>query len=486
MPKTMKFNIDKIKTIYKNLTIRACEKNTILKITNIRLLKNDSHNIMFNCDIPKQIRAFLLSTSENYPIIVYCDDNGNIQNSLVHKILMFDRTRVLENKFKEKEENLWFSIDNILSYLKNRDPVDIYGYTPLMIAAKKGYYFILNMLIKHGSNINLRSYSGESLLSLAVKNGNVKIINFLLKFIFLNNNVHEKIQYNFYKELFNIKENLNINNDLSLIKICNKYYCKYQKYDKDNLNISPIYILKLLLKHKLDVNFINEYEMDIDRYCIKCKKYNSYYNYSNNLPEYCVICKETDMIDVTKCSKCKIRVASYNTLGLIPQYCYICKKDNMYNVTDRMICTESPLLCAIKRKNVEMIEILLKEKNININIQDYQGLTPINMTCLEPSNEDNQRIIKLLLKNKNINVNIPDKYNITPYERVFKYTILNSNYFSIKKELLNLLKKKGANTTISDIDCNCNEYKKCCKCNHWRSNYNNPIDNLKKMGYYFK
>ena len=47
--------------------------------------------------------------------------------------------------------------------------------------------------------------------------------------------------------------------------------------------------------------------MDVDRYCIKCKKYSSYYNYSNNLPEYCVNCKETAQKYLIKSIHLKIK-----------------------------------------------------------------------------------------------------------------------------------------------------------------------------------
>jgi len=86
-------------------------------------------------------------------------------------------------------------------------------------------------------------------------------------------------------------------------------------------------------------------------YCFECKKDGmincvaktkckcgkiSCFNYAGEKPEYCLNCKNMEMINVsqTKC-KCGKTTATYNFEGQKPCYCSICKEPDMVNVRQK-------------------------------------------------------------------------------------------------------------------------------------------------------
>jgi ankyrin repeat protein len=70
----------------------------------------------------------------------------------------------------------------------------------------------------------------------------------------------------------------------------------------------------------------------------------------------------------------------------------------------------SALHLAVHDNNIELLELLLKNKNININIQDKSGVSALHFAVLY----NNIELLELLLQNKNIKVDIQDIRGTTP------------------------------------------------------------------------
>ena len=67
------------------------------------------------------------------------------------------------------------------------------------------------------------------------------------------------------------------------------------------------------------------------------------------------------------------------------------------------------------KEHKQFITLLLKRKDININIQNEIGNTPMHLAVNNPFTD----IVKELLKFKDINVNIQNNYGYTPMHLLF-------------------------------------------------------------------
>jgi len=105
---------------------------------------------------------------------------------------------------------------------------------------------------------------------------------------------------------------------------------------------------------------------------------------------------------------------------------------NIFNTSNKE--GYAPLTLACYRGNIEVVKIILKQKNY-INVNSNMG-TPL-MAATVKGNTD---IVKLLL-NANADVNLPDSSGTTPliFATIFKYT-----------PIIKMLLKENADKTIKD------------------------------------
>ena len=102
-------------------------------------------------------------------------------------------------------------------------------------------------------------------------------------------------------------------------------------------------------------------------------------------------------------------------------------KNSNINLKDGSDMT--PLMLAIKSKNINIIKYLLKNDNLNINQTNNEGHTALHMAC----NYENENIVELLLENKKIDVNVQDNQN--KYTALM-YSVALNNY-NITNMILN-------------------------------------------------
>jgi len=99
----------------------------------------------------------------------------------------------------------------------------------------------------------------------------------------------------------------------------------------------------------------------------------------------------------------------------------------------------TPLMLASMKDRREVVKVLLKQKNINVNQQDVKvGLCAIE--CASMSN--NKEIVKLLLKNENIAVNQQDNIGAT--------ALMWASFHGYKKVVKMLLQHKDINVNQED------------------------------------
>jgi ankyrin repeat protein len=125
----------------------------------------------------------------------------------------------------------------------------------------------------------------------------------------------------------------------------------------------------------------------------------------------------------------------YNNKNIIE---LLLTKDININIKDGN--GNTPLMISIKTKNSIIINYLLSNENININSINNIGETALHIAC----NNEKENIVELLLKNKDININIQDLEN--------KYTPLmyavSLNNFNITNVLLS---NSSINILLQDV-----------------------------------
>ncbi len=114
---------------------------------------------------------------------------------------------------------------------------------------------------------------------------------------------------------------------------------------------------------------------------------------------------------------------------------------------------------AINNKNTYIAELLLEQKNIDVNLQDKLGDTALHMALKKGSKID---LIEYILKNKNIDINLQDKSgNAALHLLALKYfgyenKRLLDNFLSYNHINLNL--KNKSNETALDLAENEHNY----------------------------
>ena len=112
-----------------------------------------------------------------------------------------------EIKYEEKTILHWAAnfgqtsvIEYICRFVEDKNPSDIWGVTPLHLAAENGYLDIVQFLMKFLSNDrNPKSYGCTSVLDMAARSGHLEVFKYLMTFANYDN--LKAIKGNFLKEL---------------------------------------------------------------------------------------------------------------------------------------------------------------------------------------------------------------------------------------------------------------------------------------------
>jgi ankyrin repeat protein len=117
-------------------------------------------------------------------------------------------------------------------------------------------------------------------------------------------------------------------------------------------------------------------------------------------------------------------------------------------------------ICYVDTNKIEILKLLLKLPDINVNIQDKYKENILHSAC----EENNIKIVKLLLAHPNIDVNIKNKYERTPLYIACRY-----NNIELAKLLLT---HSNIDVNVKDVDGDTPLYYAC---------KNNQIDIVKLL-----
>ncbi|CAG0889491.1 unnamed protein product [Darwinula stevensoni] len=92
----------------------------------------------------------------------------------------FQQQRMLYRLLKSVEDNDEQGTSELLDRGVEVNSVDVYGWTPLMLAAFHGHHELTKCLVKRGANISLRNKNGLSAFDLALHQGHLGLVDYLI------------------------------------------------------------------------------------------------------------------------------------------------------------------------------------------------------------------------------------------------------------------------------------------------------------------
>lgn len=272
------------------------------------------------------------------------------------------------------------------------------GITPLTVAAEKGNMEIIKLLVNNGANVNDKSSYGFTPLIAAASAGNNEVIDYLLA-----HGADTTAKDDLGKTAIIYASN--INNAKSVLSLSKKD--KYSVNLPDNSGNTPLiyaaqhgYVnhINTLLANGANPDYRNP-ETGISALSIAAAAGNS------------------NMIRALgKNGKANLNISDLQ--GRTPIF-YAIEQDKMDGVRALIILGadinvqdfegETPLMLALKKKNIDCANLLLKQKNINVNLKDNAGNTAANYAAKLASIAPAQKLVAA-----NVDLSVADSDGNTP------------------------------------------------------------------------
>lgn len=272
----------------------------------------------------------------------------------------------------------------ILEYKPDINVKDKYNRSPLIIASKKKYWDVVRMLIAQGADVHHQDYKGNNALNYVLKAGNLSIRELLL----LNNVQH------------------NVDSIFTEVRLGNSE------------------LIKKLLDQGLDVNLQNNLQDTLLMQAIK----------SDSKEIFNLLLKAGADINI---KNNRTKTAFYIALETSDRFEYV--KTLLKSGIDVNSPIDSfgrtPLMIAIERNDEDLINLLLRHKDIDIDIVDNDGRSALVYTLnTNMSFTVKLKIVNLLL-GKKPNLNIQDIWG-----QSLLFTVINNRgYLPIIKSLLDYM-----------------------------------------------
>lgn len=385
---------------------------------------------------------------------LFVENGANLDALNEHKHSILHTAIKTNNIYKVKSLLNFNAYINTIGYDDN---------TPLHFALSKKNNFhdknkdnkiaIIKLLLDHNPNFNLYNINGETPIDILFSNNKnyklddlITIINLFLKKnyivdIYEINHLHKMLSHdNYGNRDFDINQNININNIIFKLFLDNGVDISkttdnnlHQLFSYINISI-PINIIETFIEKNTDINSLDKHENTslhiLFREFFK-KDYNMIFKSNNN----------HDILYIIKLLLEKgLNINIQNDKGQTPLH-ILCKEyfDTQYNMRYGIYNHND---------NYDILQIvkLLLEKDLNINIQDLNGQTPLHILCNrnfyfygmdnENMKKDIINIIKLFFE-KDININIRDLKGHTPLDILKNLSNRNDNI-----ELIQLFTQK--------------------------------------------
>lgn len=341
-------------------------------------------------------------------------------------------------------------IESVKWLVKNRinpNEVDGFGRTALIIASKFGYLDSVEELIKVTKEIELCDYEGYSAIEYAILNNHFSVYKKLkpyIKNLNKKNNkgntlLHLAIKAHNYKVVDDLyaDENFDFNKDILFYKnsyskpeILHTILSKFENFnyvDKNNRNI--LFYLVLNGKKCEDVFYrLLNYGLDI----------NHTDNFGNNLLFhliYFVIDKKKE----NELKKDEPKESFEDLIDFIPILIEKGIDTTISNNEDETVLS----LCA-KNKSIDILGVLL-ECDININLQNSKFETALNSIIIK-GNSFNETIH--LLIDYGANPNIADITKVNPIEKLIEACLIIKDFKKVKTSVKSQLDLKSDYFTL--------------------------------------
>ncbi|KAG4088703.1 ankyrin [Neocallimastix lanati (nom. inval.)] len=425
----------------------------------------------------KSLFKLLISTCNNNENYIYYMLRKNIENEFYFDILIENETTLALNQFKPNK-----LINNIVSnksfnrsilkngfYLLEKNK-KIFIQNPLIFSIKNKFIDFTKSLLDNWDDdyrdINELDNQKKSYLHYAIDTEDDEYLQALLEYPSVNIESSHDISEIPLAYALKLKK-------CSKVKLLLlKYIEKYEKEDKEkekfklllennclNIyedllnnnkknNIDYIIIKKTILQNESTnlLNPLNPLNLDNknnNEFNPETKNSSETSDLSYEMPENSVEMinteKDSDIKDINEYNE-----IHYACLNENEEIINILIKDFQYNVNEPCNDGSTPLLLSLKHGKYKSAEILL-ENNADISIPDKNGETPLSYLIKHPSPQNNEILNLLLSKVTNYQTN-----NGLDLEAIIKYFIDNNNTESLKVFISK--SKKFINNTNNDND----------------------------------
>ncbi|ORX49345.1 ankyrin [Piromyces finnis] len=338
--------------------------------------------------------------------------------------------------------------------------------TPLINACYKGYYNIVDSLLKHNADVNIDNISKDRALFMAILKNNIEIAKLLLN--------TGKVEMNHKNKEGDSEISVACkNNNGEMINLLIKYHSNINNINNNGLY--PVHIasinntldsLKALCTNNASIDVYNTIgnkcfslacinnNSNIIDYLIK--NYDIDYNYINyygdtTLHQCCVLQK----YDIVKflLSLDKIDINISNGDGYTP-FLYLCKNNNVElvkyiidsnkikNYDEKAYDNSFALFFAVNNNNIELIKLLLDHNLDMYNERNYRGYSCYTSFFMACSSYGSIDMMKPFIEH-GIDINRPNSIGIYPIALACK---------SNNIEQVQYLLKNGANPNVRSYD----------------------------------
>ena len=300
----------------------------------------------------------------NLEIIRICEQRQLDFSKTYHFAALFNQNKVFD----------WMNLT--MSY--PIDEVDKYLGTPLHQAViGENIGLIYNLIVKYGIDINIVDSHKRTPLHYAVMNGCTNSIKFLLSSLSIDPNakdenqnspLHLAVKYSKWKDIDALLQNQNININ-----------------EKGKNGVTPLHILAFNDKFDILPNFIHIPNLDLNPRDNK-----------GSTPLHYAVHNDNDRSAAILCLSHRVKINAADNNGL------------------------TPLHIAAIHGNIKIMNILLHADGIDVNAESNDKNTPLHCAVSKEFRDPNiivrTQIIDLLLREKNIDRLIKNKNGYTPIE----------------------------------------------------------------------
>ncbi|MFW4370795.1 MAG: ankyrin repeat domain-containing protein [Spiroplasma sp. hy2] len=277
--------------------------------------------------------------------------------------------------------------------------IDINHTTPLFLAINNGNINFVKFLLKNGADVNFQGKIGSMLIINAININNLEIVDIIFNYG-ADVNLQDPLANNTYLHI------AARNGQLELVKLLLSRGANPNMQEKKG--ITPLYFAaqsdKTEVVQELLTNKNSKNKIDI--------------NLSNDLGDT------------------PLHIASFNGNYKIVE---LLLKNHKIDVNKKDDCGDSALIVAARNGKINVVKKLLKHSDIDVNLSNERGLTALHYAC-----ENGHLIIVKLLLSNNANLNYQDDEGNDPLDLAEE-----NNH----KEIVNLLKKhKKLNENIKKIN----------------------------------